>query len=680
MDRTECGAVCLQIILSYWRHFVPLEALRYSCGVSRDGSTVYNLAEAAKREGMEVEAFECTAEELTQIPTPAILHWNHSHFVVLEKIRRGNVWINNPASGRQKILWNQFTEHFTNVVLVMQPDQGFVKQKERGPLWTVFSQYGRQFASVILFLVLSQWMLVFFGLFPPALTRMYLDVVIVEQVLSWVFPIVLFLSGLFVVVGLIAGIYREVLKRFTVAVNRISATQFLSHLIQLPLLFYLQRFPGELINRIKLNTTLMLTLLSQTASVVLNLCFVFIYGIVLVSYDVTIACVGIGAAVLNLFVLFGFQSIRKNAYARFVQQDIRFQGMLIDALEGLETVKSMGRESAFFHQILDLSVGKINAHQNLGVKEIWFQTLTQFFQGCASLLLIGLGALQIMAGELTVGLLMGFQLLLSSFIAPLNQLIGVGVTWQKMAIDKQKIDDVLAQPIDPLLERDKERKIFPQGGEVVVDRVTFGYAPFDDPLLEEVSFSLPAGVRVALLGETGSGKTTLAYLLCGLYLPWTGGVRCGGVAVQAIERSLFPKVVGQVTQKYSLFEGTLRENLTFFDRSQREDALLDALEVVGLAEELQGRGNLLDLPLIVGGKNLSEGQRQRVEIARALIHRPKLLILDEATSALDRKTEQRVLEQLEALPSTLVFISHRPYLTERCERKLSLKEGRVEWI
>ena len=361
-----------------------------------------------------------------------------------------------------------------------------------------------------------------------------------------------------------------------------------------------------------------------------------------------------------------------------LKQDIsKSVGEAILGLQNIETIKARGGESDFFSKWAGYYTRNINAQQDIGRKDVILTSIPPFFQMLVLSLLLGVGSYQVIHTPLTVGMLMALQLLMTNFLLPINRFVGFGQTIQTMDIELERINDVLKHPIDPAYRAKPVQHTVKVEGALEFQHVTFGYSRLNAPLIENLSFSIRPGQRLALVGPTGCGKSTIAKLASGLLHPWSGKILYDGIPIEELPREQLSHSMATVDQDIFLFAGTIRDNLTLWNFTVDDKMLVTAAQDASIHEEIIARDGGYESLLLEGGRNLSGGQRQRIEIARALLYNPKLLILDEATSALDSKSEMEVLEKIWRRGCSALLIAHRLTTVQDANEILVLNQGKV---
>ena len=683
MEATECGAACLGMVLAHHGLWVPLEVLRVRCGVSRDGVNAANLLAAARRYGMVADAFRVRrTEELFAFPFPMILFWRGDHFVVLEGIRRQRVYINDPAGGSRRITREEFAEDYSGICLAFEPGPGFQTGGSPPNLLRGLRERLGRAIEPLTFAALATLALTVPGLALPAMLAAFIDEVLIGENGSWVGPLLVGLGAVCVIRGVLTWTQRYLLARMETKLAVAATTRFVWHLLTLPMPFFDQRYAGDIASRVASNDRLAALVSGELAVNLVNLLTVSIYAAAMLAYDVQLSVVAIGLAVGNLAILRLSAGPRERSSHRMMRERGRLAGASANGIQTIETLKGGGAEGDFFARWSGIQANALNAQQRLGVVEITAQTATTILSQLSAVAVLGFGALRVADGALTVGGVVAFQSLLLSFASPLAGLARFGAELQSVKADMARLDDVLNHEADPraaegIAEAAPETDAPPPCGAVEAEGITFGYSVSDPPVIVDFSLSIAPGQRVAIVGASGSGKSTVAKILCGLLEPWAGTVRIDGQPIREIPPARFAEIVAHVDQEVTLFEGTARENVTLWDPTADDRAVVAALRDAVIHQLFASKPLKHGSPVDEDGRNLSGGQRQRLEIARALVRDPAVLILDEATSALDPLTEARIDDRLRQRGCTCLIVAHRLSTIRDADEILVLERGRI---
>lgn len=679
MESTECGAASLSILLSYYGCYLPLEEIRYRCGVTRDGANAYNMITAAKYYHLDIHDYPASLRDLAMVKPPFIIFWKHEHFLVVEGFTKEQVCLNDPATGPRQVSYPDFFKHYSGYVFEAEPMEGFKKQGKPPGFWNLI----RERVAVVngttyLFLLSTQLILLILALIPTTLTRVFVDELISQRLYYWQ-NLFLFFMGLIVVLQVVTIVIRETAtNRLTKTLVTIFNVDFLDHLFKLPYLFFALRSGSEVVNRVNLNQSISDFITNHLSILVINLFLISIYGIVMFQYDAQIALIGIGAGLSNALVFFLFSRARTNAYNRMQKEVGKSNYIAIDALRNLEFIKCIGSEFFYFARIMGAKIRNISNSQSIYLKDIWLTSISGLISQLALTLLITVGAWHMMAGSLSMGMLLALQMILTGFLAPFNQIVNASMKIQNLKVDMMRINDILKNPTDRMDYRPEDPSLPTHlKGKLEFRNVTFGYNPLDTPMFEELSFKIEPGQKVAFVGKSGAGKSTLLRLLCGLLPPWQGEILYDDQPIHSYTRMQITNSVAWVDQDILIFGGTIRDNLTLWDHEITDKQIEQALKKACMNEVVNQRGLGFDTPLAEEGANLSFGERQRLEIARALLLHPVILMLDEATSALDNQTEREIFRHINASHCTCIMIAHRLSTVQQCDRIYVIDQGRI---
>jgi len=682
MEAVECGSAALGIVLSHYGRIVPLAELRRQCGVSRDGSTAANIIKAARHYGLKAKGFKKGLDTLPQVRCPCIVFWNFNHFLVVEGWGRNCVYLNDPATGPRSVSLQEFDESYTGVVLVLEPGAEFRRSGKKRSLLRALAERLQGSEGAIAYCILAGFLLVIPGLAIPALTQMFVDGVLVHDRQAWLRPLLL---GLLITAGLrgwLTWLQLRYLRRLKLRLAVRLSSQFLWHILHLPASFYAQRYAGEIASRLILNDKVADVLSGRLATTVIDLVMMGLYAAVMLLYDPGLTAIALLFAGFNLLALQGLSRQRVDANIRLGQEYGKLTGVAIAGLQSIETLKASALESDFFNRWVGYYTKAINAQQELSTQNQLLSTLPPFLTTLANVLLLLIGGWRVMDGALSVGMLVAFQSLMQSFLEPVNRLVNLGSLLQELDGDVSRLEDVLGNAPDSQLQAPSSSPSpFPPparlSGAIALRNVTFGYSPVSPPLLETFNLTIEPEERIALVGGSGSGKSTVVRLLTGLYRPWEGEIYFDGIPLPQIPRAIVANSISLVEQDLLLFAGSIRDNLTLWDGTAGDRDLMCACRDARIDDLILSLPGGLEAPLLEAGANLSGGQRQRLEIARALVNNPSILILDEATSALDAATEYQIDQNLRRRGCTCVIVAHRLSTIRDCDQIIVFDRGKV---
>ena len=675
MEAVECGAACLTMILAHYGKWLPLEEVRTACGVSRDGSSARNILQAARTYGLTAKGYHCSPDDLDGLQ-PAILHWRFEHFVVFRGYHKDKVCLNDPAAGPVEIPMDEFRRSFTGVVLAFSPTESFVPdghqtsilsyvkknlQGAREGFWLTFI-----FALLVAFVTLST----------PFFTRIFLDEILSGRNRDWA-------KAFFLAMGIVA-IFQFVLvllqsryaKRVAGSLALKSNVKYLRHLLRLPMSFFSMRNVGDLQQRQHLNETITNTLVEVLAPQIINIALLVLYLILIFSYSVPLTLIGVLAAAVNLSIVRWFSTRRINLIRSMEHGTGKYYSATVSCIENMESIKAAGAETGFFEYWSGLWARKFNKEGNLTSLQLKMGILPTLANGLVNTAVLVLGALLILKGELTVGMLMAFQGFMSSFLSPVNGLVKASQTIIEMRSQMERVEDVMNYPED---HREDEANMAEGklGGLLELKGVTFGYSRLQPPLIENFNLRIEPGRSVAFVGCSGCGKSTLAKLISGLYKPWSGEILFDGRPIESISSEELTNSVAVIDQNVVLFDDTVAQNIRMWDESIEDFTMMMACNDAQIRSDIVSRPEGFKTKIIKGGQNFSGGQCQRMEIATALAKEPAILIMDEATSALDPKTEDEVMSAIRMIGPTQIIVAHRLSTIRDCDEIIVLDQGKI---
>lgn len=682
MEAVECGAAALAMVLAYYGRFVGLEELRVACGVSRDGSKASNMVRAARTYGLLAKGYKKEPEDLRVLLGPMVVHWNFNHFVVLEGFWSGRAFLNDPAAGPRSVSEAEFDQSFTGVALTFEPGPDFVRGGEKAGLLMPLGRRLRGSYQGLMYAFLAGVALVVPGMLAPVFNRLFVDDILVRGRTEWLPPLLMAMGLTAAVVAMLTSLQQHYLLRLETKLAIGTASRFFWHVLRLPLEFFSQRFAGEIATRVTLNDRIAALLSGELATTLLSVVLIMFYATLMSQYDRLLAVIGVATALLNLATLQLVSRRRVDLNARLLQDRGKLMGSAMSGLQTIETLKATGSESDFFGRWSGYQAKVTNAEHDLALYTLILSTVPPVLLGLNTALLLGLGGMRVMDGHLSMGMLIAFQTLMIAFITPVNRFVALGGTLQEVRGDMNRLDDVLRAQLDPVVTSNP----LPQEdnswgtkltGHLELRAVTFGYSRLDAPLLTDFALTLRRGSRVALVGGSGSGKSTVARLVAGLHQPWSGDILFDGLPRQAVPREVMASSFAVVDQDVSLFDGSLRDNVTLWDDTVPDADLVAAVQDAAMHDEVMARMGGYAGSVAEGGQNFSGGQRQRIEIARALANNPTLIVLDEATSALDPGTEKIIDDHLRRRGITCLIVAHRLSTIRDCDEIVVLDRGSI---
>ena len=677
MEAVECGAASLAMVLGYYGKFVPLEELRIACGVSRDGSKASNLIKAARAYGLDAKGFKKEPDGLKKMQGPMIVHWNFNHFLVVEGFKNGKVYLNDPANGPRIVSEEEFDHSFTGVVLTFKEGESFEKSGSKTSIFTSLKKRLKGSEVAIAFTVLIGMGMVIPGLVIPVFTKIYIDDILLANRANWLGPLLLGMGITALLRGVMTWLQQHYLLRLDTKVRVSTSSQFLWHILRLPAEFFTQRQSGDICSRLQSNDRVATLLSGQLATTAIDIAMIVFYFALMTHYNMTLALVGVAAAVINVIYLKYAATKRVDQNRKLLQDRGKLQGNAMSGLQVMETLKATGSEGDFFAKWAGSQTKVLNTEQKMGVSTQILSAIPVFLTALTNAVVLVLGGFYILNGQLTIGMLVAFQSLMTSFMTPVNNLVSLGSQLQELEGDMNRLDDVFKYQVDEHNNGFDEEFQEKLSGNVEIKNLSFGYSRLEPALIENFNLTLKPGSRVALIGGSGCGKSTIAKLITGINKPWSGKILFDGIEKEKLSKRVIANSLSVVDQDICMFSGTIRDNLTLWDDDISDFEVVRAAKDACIHNDISARSSGYDHKLDEGGSNFSGGQRQRLEIARALVTNPTIMILDEATSALDPLTEKTVDESIRRRGCTCIIVAHRLSTIRDCDEIIVLDKGKI---
>ena len=678
LEMLECGAACLAMIMGYYEKWITLEQARVDCGVSRDGSSALNVVKAAKSYGMEVHAYRVEPEVLLDDGEfPCIIHWGFNHFVVLDGFEGKKAVLNDPARGRVTVSWEEFDREFTGICLTMKPGEGFEREGKRKSVLDYAKARMVGTGVAVAFVVMTTSIVSLLGVIQPVFSRIFIDRLLTGQNSDWLWPFTIGLSILSAIIILMTWVSTVFSLKIQGKMAAVGSSSYLWKILRLPMQFFDQRMPGDLAERQLVNASIAGTLVNTFGPLLINTVMMIFYLVVMIRYNVFLTLIGVSAIFINMFVSMIISNKRINIQRVQMRDESKLSSSMLAGINMIETIKASGAEKGYFGRVAGYQAS-VNAQVVKYTRlNQWLGVIPTVCTSLANLVVLGYGVKLVIDGSFTMGMVMAFQGFLSSFTTPAASLISASQSMQEMITQMERVDDVMSYKNDPWFdEHETDGKNEKLSGHIKMTDVTFGYSRLAEPLIENFSMEVKPGQKIAFVGRSGCGKSTLAKLLSGLYQPWSGTIEFDGKTHSEIDRDVFTGSVCVVDQDIILFDDTVADNIKMWDSTIEDFEVIMAARDAEIYDDII-RGGGFSHKVLEGGRNMSGGQRQRLEIARALVQDPTICILDEATSALDAKTEHDVVEAITNRGNTCIVIAHRLSTIRDCDEIVVLDAGKV---
>lgn len=681
LEALECGAACLDMILAYYGRWIPLEQMRADCGVSRDGSKAVNMLKAARNNGMIAKGYRYSAADLkSRVKFPCVLFWNNNHFVVLCGFKGNKAVVNDPARGACVLSMREFEDGFSGICLTFEPGEDFRPCGKPKSILEFAVKRLKGAGATVAFVAMTTVILSVMGILSPAFSRVLLDRLLTGQDPGWVTPFFLCLSGI-TILQIAVELIRDVnLLKLNGRMAAVGSTGYFWHMLHLPIDFFSQRLPGDIQRRQQDNAQIAERVVNTLVPLALNAVMMLVYLFVMFRFGPLLACVGVATVLMNVVLARVISQKRINITRVQARNDAQMASATTSGIGMMETIKASGAEDGFFRRWAGL-------HASANALDVKYTRLNTFLGGIppllnslTSVIVLSLGVLLTMNGEFTAGMILAFQSFLTAFMKPAEEMITAGQELQEMRTSMERVEDVMEYPEDDHFapEDGSETASYTKlTGDIRLEKVTFGYSRLEEPLIRDLDLTIRPGERIAIVGGSGCGKSTIAKLIAGLYQPWSGEIRYDGKRITEIRKSVFTGSLGVVDQDITIFEDTIANNIRMWDSSIEDFEVIMAARDAQLHNDILQREGGYQSRLTEGGRDLSGGQRQRLEIARVLAQDPTIIILDEATSALDARTEHEVVQHIHDRGITCIVVAHRLSTIRDCDEIIVLDHGVV---
>ena len=679
LEALECGAASLCMILAYYNKWIPLEQVREDCGVSRDGSNARNILKAARYYGMEAKGYRYEPKTLKEKGSfPCIIHWNFNHFVVLDGFRGDKAYLNDPARGTYSVSMETFDDSFTGICLQFAPTEAFVPSGKPKSMLAFAAKRLKGTGVAIAFTILTGIIAGLMGFVQPAFSRVFLDHLLTGKNLAWTTPFLLFLSVFNLIQIIMSALQAVYSLRINGKMAAVGNASYMWKILKMPMKFFSQRAAGDIQGRQSSNATIANTLIGTFSPLLLNTIMMVFYFVVMLRYSVILTVIGLASLTINTIISQYISKKRINITRVSMRDSAKLSAATVAGIEMIETIKASGAENGYFKKWSGYQAA-VNTQQVKFLKlDQYLGMIPQYVSSFASNAVLFLGVWLTMQGDFTVGMIMAFQGFLSSFVAPAMTLVSAGQTLQEMRTQMERVDDVMEYPDDHVFdENNSSEKLNKLLGKIEVKNLVFGYSPLAEPLMKGFNMTLEPGKSVAIVGASGCGKSTISKLISGLYQPWSGEILFDGKPMNKIPKNVFRGSIAVVDQDIILFEDTIANNIKMWEESIEDFEMILAARDAQIHDDIMQRPKGYQHKLIEGGKDFSGGQRQRLEIARALAQDPTIMILDEATSALDAKTEYALVNAVRDRGITCIVIAHRLSTIRSCDEIIVMDHGEI---
>jgi ATP-binding cassette subfamily B protein len=696
LDQMDCGPTCLRMITKYYGRNYSLEEIRRKSYITREGVSLLGISEAAEYLGFRTVGIKVPFEKfISEAPLPCIIHWNQNHFVVVYKISKSKIYLADPVGVRVAYSKEEFKKNWLStisdnnplgVALLLEPSpafyennssEGISKMRSVSQLTTYLRNYRRFIIQLFIGLLLGSLI----QLTIPFLTQSIIDVGITTRNINFIYLILAGQLMLFASRTLVEFIRRWILLHLSTRINISIISDFLIKLLKLPLSFFDSKVIGDILRRIDDHSRIERFISSSSLNIIFSFFNMLVFGAVLALYDLLIFWVFFAFSAAYVAYVFLFMKRRAELDHRRFSQLSNNQTSLIQMIHGMPDIKLNNCETQkrWEWERIQAKIFKLNI---AGMKLQQFQDAGSFFiNELKNIIITFMTALAVIKGEMTLGMMLATQYIIGSLNGPLNEFISFTREWQDAKISLERIGEIHERnneeiPGSDLIIQDS----FPASNTIHIKNLSFSYegSPSTN-VLSDVNLTIPEGKITAIVGTSGSGKTTLMKLLLKFYKPVSGGIFFGNTDVQQIKSSVWRSKCGVVMQEGYIFSDTIAKNIALSDEIMDRKKLLHAAFVSNIKEHIDSLPLGYNTKVGASGSGLSQGQKQRILIARAVYKNPELIFLDEATSSLDANNEKTIMENLGEFfkGKTVIVIAHRLSTVKNADQIVVLEGGKI---
>lgn len=682
MEPTECGAASLAMVMGVYGVNIPLEELRIETGVSRNGCNAKNVCTAAEKYGFKADGYRRSADRLIEKGKfPCICHWDFVHFLVVEGYKRGKFYINCPMKGRYTITKAEFEKHFTGVELEIIPDseKKLHKKRRSHTLLKYMKDRLSLDKSTLVGLMLIGILLIFPGVLSPVFSQLFFDDILLNDRRNW-FKWILLAMILTILFDGYFTYFREYVKtRLNAKLTVVSSDRVIDHMLRLPMMFYEQRNTGDLCERVSNNDNVNNFITSQMISLIINIITSVVYFVVMLLYNAQLSLVVLSFVIMSVIITVISMNKIEDAVVKYGQDKGHYMGYVFSGIAISSSLKAVGAENDYVSRLLGYAALMQKSDQKIGRLQQSLDAIPNTISMATKIVVLMIGGVAAVRGYMTPGMLISYTAFCTSFSTPFTEIVNFARNMKQTRNDLNRVSDLMGHSEDNIyvgerVLKDGSDKI---KGEIELNKIAFKYGKLDKLLIKNLSLKLEPGKSVAFVGASGSGKSTVAKIITGLYEPDEGELLYDGTSYKDLPRSVLVNSISTVSQKISLFDGSIKDNITMWDSTIPKEVYEKAAKDACIHDEIMDKANGYGFELANNGTNISGGQAQRIEIAKALAKNPSVLVMDEATSSLDSVTEEQILKNIRNRNITTVVVAQRLSTIRNCDEIIVLRNGRV---
>lgn len=695
LQPVECSAASLGMILGYYGKWVTLEDLRYYCNVTRDGASVLNIVEAAEHFGLIGKGYRRSLADLkNKTKFPCIIHWNYSHFVVLRGFRGDDAIINDPAKGRVIVKHDELNTSFTGIVIEFEKGDNFIPSGKKPSTFSiVYEKLKSEKTSFIISFVLVMFIATI-NIIKPLLDKIFIDRVLLidsyADIVNTFFASYLYQNNLnihfiitVILLAMIEVICIFVNEKIDIRIEVIQATKantaYMWHILNLPFNFFERREYSDLHQRKSIATDLIKNLIDCIVPYFFQILSIVFYVVVMILYDARLGLFGILSIVVSYIITSCVNNMMREKQKKATIDNAILYNTTVSGIEMIETIKKGGNESNYINNWIGVFNKNLNSIKTIEECNINYILLLDIINNIVSILLIYFGMKNVIEGNWTIGMVIAFQGFYNNCSNKILDATDSYKAVNNIIPNIERIDDVINYNIDDTFSNQSiaNKELYKFNGNISIKNLSFRYKPFGDMLLSNINLDIKDREKVAIVGKSGCGKSTLARIIMGMYKPNEGEILYDGRKINDIDKYEFYNSMQYLNTNTIFFNDTIKNNIKMWDQSISDEDIVKSTIDAEIFSEINKKEDGLKYICKENAKEFSGGQKQRLEIARALAIDPNIMIIDEATNALDLGTEKKVLNNIFEKGITSIFITHRISIMERCDRIIIIENGKI---
>lgn len=687
LDAMDCGPTCLRMVAKHYGRNYNLRTLSKLCGFNREGISLLGLSDAAEKIGFRSIGVKLTSEQLKEVELPCILHWRQSHFVVLYKVSKNKYYIADPAAGMVVLDEPTFNNNWASdngsgIALLLSPTPQFYEQDdEKGSevRWAFLLRYLITYRKLVVQLLLALGVGSILQLITPFLTQSVIDIGINTRNVNFIYIILIAQAMLIIGRVSVEFIRSWILLHISTRVNISILTDFLIKLMKLPISFFDTKMTGDIMQRMNDQKKIESFLTGSTLSTLFSLVNLLVFSVVLAYYNTAIFFVFVVSSILYTTWIVVFLKRRRILNYKSFEVASKNQSSIVQLVNGMQEIKlnNCEQQKRWEWEHIQARLFKFNV-KNLALSQ-YQQGGSTFINEGTNLLITFLSAKAVIDGNLTLGAMMAVQYIIGQLNSPIQQFLGFIQNYQDAKISLERLNEIHQMEDEEPANRDWNHSL-PQNKSITINNLTFRYpGAGNESVLEKIDLHIPQGKTTAIVGMSGSGKTTILKLLLRFYEPEKGEIKVGDQLLDNFSFKAWRSQCGVVMQDGFIFSDTIERNIAVGDEYPDREKLKHAINVANIQDFIDGLPLGLNTKIGAEGNGISQGQRQRMLIARAVYKNPHYIFFDEATNALDANNERIIMDNLDEFFAgrTVVIVAHRLSTVSNADNIIVLDRGHI---